>query len=122
VNSEETGLLFDEIISYYPAFESRAKDDPTGMIEKWQRILHDTPLDYAIKRLEQYASQSENRFAPHPGALAKVKTESDQYHDHMRQTGALTLETLEQWRVLAVAPTEEQRAKARRTLYAKPTS
>lgn len=111
MNSEETGLLFDEIVSYYPAFESRLNGDPIGMIEKWQRILHDTPLDFAVKRLEQYAAQSENRYAPHPGALAKIKTDADRYYEHQQASGIMTLEQWEQMRQSAVGPTEEQRRK-----------
>ncbi|GBF73072.1 hypothetical protein PA598K_01357 [Paenibacillus sp. 598K] len=111
MNRAETGQLFDEIISYYPSYERRVSADPEGMIDKWQAVLQHTPLDFAIAKLKEYASLPDNRFAPHPGALAKVKTELERYYEQQQAAGAVTLEMWDDMRRKAVPPTEEQRRK-----------
>ena len=111
MNRAETGQLFDDIIDYYPAFESRVRLDPERLIDKWQETLATTPYDHAYSQLKKYASLPENKFAPHPGALAKVKTEADRYFEAQQAAGAMTVGQWEEMKAKAVGPSEAQRRK-----------
>lgn len=115
MNKAETGQLLDRIANYYPGFRAQVADS-MSVLNDWHKILSDTSLSDAIERLEQYASKPENKYAPHPGALKKVKTDQDRYHEEIRQAGDTTLKELEEMRKTAVAPTEEQRRRVREYL------
>lgn len=119
MDKAETGLLLDKIARLYPAFRAQTSETPAEVLADWHRILIGTTYADAASKLDAYAAISSNRWAPHPGVLAS--SDADQYHEHMRQEGALTLELLKQLRASAMPPTDEQRAKARRILNAKST-
>lgn len=119
MDKAETGKLLDKIARLYPSFRAQTSEAPAEVLAEWYRILVNTSYADAASRVEAYASISTNKWAPHPGALAS--SEAEQYHEQMRQNGSLTLEEMEQMRASAVAPTAEQRAKARGILRAKST-
>ncbi|MEF3313306.1 hypothetical protein PV433_30930 [Paenibacillus sp. GYB004] len=116
--------LFKRIKRVYSMFPiPQELEAAREMVKDWHETLSDVPVEQAIENLKRYSLDPDNKFPPHPGVLAKPlssKTESEQYHEDMRQLGALTLEKLEQLRASAVAPTEEQRAKARSVTHGKP--
>lgn len=111
MTKSEVARLFERIVYYYPAF--------TGDIEKinaWHEVLGRTLIDQAMTNLKQHVSDPDNKYPPHPGALAKSldsKTDVDRYHDHMKMSGIVTLKEWETMRANAVGPTEEQRRKVR---------
>jgi hypothetical protein len=107
---EEVGELFDKIVEYYPAFTG-----DLSKMESWHEALQDVPFPLAHSNLIKYVADPDNKYAPHPGALAKrpIKTESDRYHESMKKAGTKTLQTNELLRKGAVGPTEEQRRKVR---------
>lgn len=113
MNKADVGTLFDKIASYYPSFRAMQSADVRSVLADWHNVLQETSLTDAIKLLEDYASEAEHKYAPHPGALKMVRTDSDRYHDYMRDSGEQTLSKLDEFRQQAVGPTEEQRRKVR---------
>ncbi|MDP4095456.1 hypothetical protein OIN60_01445 [Paenibacillus sp. P96] len=110
---EEVGELFDKIIEFYPAFTG-----DMSKLQSWHEALKHISFSLAHSNLIKYVADPDNRYAPHPGALAKrpVVTESERYHEGMKKAGAVMLQTSESLREDAVGPTEEQRRKVRELL------
>ncbi|MNO15504.1 hypothetical protein D3C76_51700 [compost metagenome] len=111
---EEVGKLFDRIVEYYPAFSGDGEK-----LKAWHDALIGVSYEMAKQNLIRYASDPDNKYFPHPGALSRradAKTDAERYHDHMRQTGILTLAQHEQLRKGVAAPTPEQLRKVRETL------
>ncbi|CAM3850448.1 MULTISPECIES: hypothetical protein [Paenibacillus] len=108
---EEIGKLFDAIVDYYPSFTGDLRK-----LQSWHTTLKQVPLEEAIKNLGDYAREPDNKFPPHPGALATKRTESDRYHDNMRQSGAQTIKSYSHLREGAAPPTDEQRRRVRELL------
>lgn len=113
MNKKETGMLLDEISVYYPAFILQQTQDARTVRDKWHKVLEDTPYIDAIRLLEAYAGNSENKYAPHPGALKPVKTDVDRFYEEMKRRGPSVLSEWELSRKLAVPPTNEQRRRVR---------
>lgn len=107
---EETGKLLDLIVEYYPAFSGSGEK-----LQAWHDVLREVSYDSAKQNLIRYAADPENRYAPHPGLLAKRPDKSDveRYHEHMRQTGVNTLKEYERLKQGMTAPTLEQQRKVR---------
>ncbi|WP_044480466.1 hypothetical protein [Paenibacillus antibioticophila] len=102
---EEVGKLFDLIIEYYPIFSGDG-----DKLKAWHDVLRGVTYETAQQNLIQYASDPDNKFPPHPGALARrtdAKTDAERYHDHMKQTGVLTLAQYDQLRQGVVAPSSD---------------
>ncbi|MNP78912.1 hypothetical protein D3C76_1766340 [compost metagenome] len=75
--------------------------------------------DTAKQNLIRYASDPDNKYPPHPGALARradAKSDAERYHDHMRQTGVLTLAQHDQLRQGVVPPSADIIRKVREQL------
>ncbi|MGG1673304.1 hypothetical protein ACIFOE_22235 [Paenibacillus sp. NRS-1783] len=110
---EEVGELFDKIVEFYPAFTG-----DLSKMESWHEALQDVPFPLAHSNLMKYATDPDNKYAPHPGALAKrpIVTDIERYHEGMKKAGELTLQTNELLHEGAVGPTEEQRRKVRELL------
>jgi hypothetical protein len=108
---EEVGKLLDLIVEYYPAF--------TGTSEKlkaWHDVLRETSYETAKQNLIRYVGDPDNKYAPHPGVLAKrldAKTDTERYHEHMRYIGINTLEEYERLKHGVAPPTSEQLRKVR---------
>lgn len=109
---EEIGQLFDEVVFYYPAFRILLDSDVMGCLERWHKILKDTPYNHALDQLEAYVANRE-KYYPHPGLLAKTISDADRYHEQMKTDGQLTLSEWDNMKKLAVGPTEEQLRKVR---------
>lgn len=107
----EIGHLFDHIVDYYPSFTGDIRK-----MESWQKSLKNVTYVQAIKNLEEYAGNPENKYPPHPGALATKRTDADRYHESLRQSGTQTIKSLTQLREGVAPPTEEQRRKVRELL------
>lgn len=117
MNKKEVGMLLDEVAIYYPSFVfQQRQDDKREIRDKWHKVLEDTPYDIAVSLLEVYVRNPDNRYAPHPGALRKVKSDAERYHEQMQAAGILTIEHWEEMKKNAVGPTEEQRRKVREIL------
>lgn len=112
----EVGKLFDKIIEFYPAFTGTA-----SKLQSWHEALTDIPFELAQSNLKKYVADPENKYPPHPGALAKkpIVTESDRYHTGLKMSGQRILATNENLSTGAVGPTEEQRRKVRDLLEKK---
>jgi hypothetical protein len=112
----EVGRLFDKIIEFYPAFTGTA-----SKLQSWHDALNDIPFELAESNLKKYVADPENKYPPHPGALAKkpIVTESDRYHAGLKKSGQRILTTNEKLSIGAVGPTEEQRRKVRDLLEKK---
>lgn len=111
---EEAARLLDLIVEYYPAFSGSGEK-----LKAWHDVLRDVTYETARQNLTRYASDPENRYAPHPGALAKrldAKTDVERYHEHMRLTGVNTLEQFEHLRQGVVGPSPDQIKKVRDSL------
>lgn len=108
---EEIGKLFDTIVDFYPSFNGDLKK-----LQNWHNALKNVSLEAAIYNLSEYVSDPDNKFPPHPGALASKRTEADRYHDTMRQSGVQTVNSYSQLREGVTPPTEEQRRKVRELL------
>ncbi|MEK4052673.1 hypothetical protein MHB84_03395 [Paenibacillus sp. FSL F4-0087] len=112
----EVGKLFDKIIEFYPAFTGTA-----SKLQSWHEALTDIPFELAQSNLKKYVADPDNKYPPHPGALAKkpVFTDSDRYHAGLKKSGQRTLEENEELSIGKVGPTEEQRRKVRDLLEQK---
>lgn len=111
---EEVGKLFDRIVDYYPAFKADG-----DKIRAWHETLREVSFETARRNLTRYASDPDNTYAPHPGALAKspdAKTDVERYHEHMRQVGVHTLEEYGRLKQGVTGPTPEQLRKVRESL------
>ncbi|MGF6356147.1 hypothetical protein ABIE27_004062 [Paenibacillus sp. 4624] len=106
----EVGMLFDKIIEFYPAFTGNP-----SKLQSWNEALKDISFQLAQNNLKAYAADPDNKYPPHPGALAKrpVTTESDRYHSGLKQSGQRILEENKQLSKDAVGPSAEQRRKVR---------
>lgn len=62
----EVRQLFLIILNTYSGFQY---DD--DKVEIWVDILHDVPFELAQVNLRKYIRNAENKFPPHPGALAE---------------------------------------------------
>lgn len=115
MKKHEVAKLFEKIVLFYPSFGG----DRSAAMEKinvWHETLDQVTFDHAYENLKRYVADPDNKFAPHPGALARsldAKTESDRYHESMKQSGSQTIQSLDEMRTKAVGPTEEQRRKVR---------
>lgn len=108
---DEVGKLFDLILIYYPFFSGDGEK-----LKAWYDVLCGVPYETAKRNLIRYASDPDNKYVPHPGALAKrtdAKTDVERYHDHMRQTGVNTLAQHELLRQGVTGPSKEQLIKVR---------
>ncbi|MEC0107251.1 hypothetical protein P4H27_09915 [Paenibacillus taichungensis] len=114
----EVGKLFDKIIEFYPAFTGTA-----SKLQSWHEALTDIPFELAQSNLKKYVADPDNKYPPHPGALAKkpVFTDSDRYHTGLKTSGQRTLQENKKLSIGAVGPTEEQRRKVRDLLEQKRT-
>lgn len=110
---EEVGKLFDKIVDFYPAFSGDG-----DKISSWYKALKDIPFAIAEANLIRYASDPDNKFYPHPGALTQLesKSEIERYHEHMHHVGVNTLEQFNRFKKNITGPSEEQRRKVRELL------
>ncbi|GIO33107.1 hypothetical protein J2TS6_42480 [Paenibacillus albilobatus] len=108
---EEIGELFDAIVDYYPSFTADLKK-----MKSWHTMLKNVPLAQAINNLEAFASEPENKYPPHPGALMTKRTDVDRYYENMRQSGFEQIENLDRMRVGVAPPTDEQKRRVRELL------
>lgn len=67
----EVRQLFLIIFNAYNGF---AYDDDKVVI--WTDILEDVPFEQAQSNLRRYIRNPENKFPPHPGALAETQTQN----------------------------------------------
>ncbi|WP_144940149.1 hypothetical protein [Paenibacillus sp. 32O-W] len=106
---EEIGVLFDRIVECYPQF--------TGDLAKmktWHAVLKNIPFDTAMDNLLRYASNPENQYPPHPGALALDRqTDVDRFHEYLHDTGKSEIIAHEHRMMTGVPPTPEQSRKVR---------
>jgi len=102
---DEVGKLFDLILNFYPAFSGDG-----DKLKAWHDALAGVTYEAAKQNLIRYASDPDNKYPPHPGALtrrADAKTDAERYHDHMKQTGVLTLAQYDQLRQGVVPPSSD---------------
>lgn len=118
MDKTELTALFKRIKRVYPMFGiPQDKEAAREMIDDWHAILADVPFDVAVHNLRRHTLDPDNKYPPHPGALARPieqKTEFDRYHEWMRESGQITITEYEQMRARAVGPTPEQRERVRR--------
>lgn len=108
---EDVGKLLDLVVYYYPAFSGDGEK-----LKAWHDVLREVSYETAKQNLISYAGDPDNKYAPHPGALAKrpdAKTDVERYHEHMRNIGINTLEEYERLKQGVTAPTPEQLRKVR---------
>lgn len=111
---EEIGKLFDRIVEYYPAFNGDG-----AKLKAWHDALINVTYETAKQNLIRYVSDPDNKYPPHPGAFARrldAKTDAERYHDHMRQTGVLTLAQYDQLRKGIAPPSSDIMRRVREQL------
>lgn len=112
MNLNEIGRLFDQIVEYYPVF--------TGDLSKmnsWKEVLSSVSYEQACENLKRYVADADNKYPPHPGALAgKGRSDADRYYERMRQSGDRLQSEWEEMRRESCGPTEEQQRKVREYL------
>lgn len=111
---DEVGKLFDRIVEYYPVFSGDG-----DKLKAWHDALRGVSYETAKQNLVTFASDPDNKYSPHPGALAKrldSKSDAERYHEHMQRIGVSTLEQFKHLRQGVSAPNEEHRRKVRELL------
>lgn len=66
-------------------------------VELWRRTLEDVPFELADANLHRYILNPDNRFPPHPGALAErpVEAANGPYIPNVEETRAMLAEIYE---------------------------
>lgn len=105
---DEVMQLFWVMNYTYPNFNA----DSEEKIDIWHDLLKDVPFERAQRNLRAYIMDANNKYPPHPGELAKTKSD-----------------VLTAWRTPLIQVSEEEKAKhaeiirkqrefnARRSLY-----
>ncbi|WP_281885636.1 hypothetical protein [Paenibacillus sp. YYML68] len=114
--------LFKSIKRIYPLFviPRENRSEARDMLHAWHECLGSVSVEVARENLRRYALDPDNKYPPHPGALAKPldkRSGADHYHDHMRQSGLDTLAEYDRMQERAVGPTPEQRERILRALH-----
>jgi hypothetical protein len=91
------------------AYNSFIYDDDKVAI--WVEILKDVPFELAQANLRKYIRDPENKFPPHPGALAVTQTQysSGPYIPNAEETLRMLEEREVQFRLKGAAPPENLR-------------
>ncbi|OMF37458.1 hypothetical protein BK133_05220 [Paenibacillus sp. FSL H8-0548] len=120
MNKAEISEIFKRIKRAYAMFHIPDEiNSLRELVEEWSDFLADIPDETVKVNLRRYVLNPDNKYPPHPGALARpldTRTDADRYHEHMQASGMMTLEQWELMRNKAVPPTEEQRRKVRELL------
>lgn len=109
----EVRQLFFLIFHAYNSFE--ICDDKVTV---WVDLLKDVPFTLAQSNLREYVSKIENKFPPHPGALAArpAQTAEGRYIPNAEETRLMINQQKAEWAKTAVPPPAELRAKIQQLL------
>lgn len=112
----EVLMILKAIKRAYPMFTiPEDRQSVIELVNDWSDFLSVTSYQTANENLRRYIMNPDNRFPPHPGALAKtLLTTAERYHEQMRDAGDMTIYEWEMMRERAVPPTPEQRERVKK--------
>jgi hypothetical protein len=100
VNKAEVTDLLKKIKRKYPTFRLPLDDlvELRATVDEWHEDLENTPFDVAVRNLQKHSDSGED-WPPSIGKLKRpLQTESDVYHDFMKESAKSFIAEQESWK------------------------